>query len=659
MSGPRRIATGLPLLVVGLMLVCVIDGVVLGLTTGYFGGGYNSPRIDGTTEWLLFIAGGAVVDAFLLVWGFATASLVARATRWSGLTRTAFASGIAVLLPFTADVVSHQLHRVFGKVLGLDLLVELAGGRFSDAALTAISEAPTAAFGLATAGLGIALLVLLVRRLEAKLAPTELVPPSLASLALIGAAATLGGALLLQSADERWPVVAYGLDRKPGGMALRALVRRSTDWDRDGFGWMSRPPDPDPFDGEIHPFAAEIPGNGIDENGVGGDRPLGWRVDPTLPAPQTFASARPSFLLIFLESFRGDLIGQRLGPREVTPTLNDLADQGAASHHAFVHNPFTWISRAQLFQGRLRPIIGAPTLIDDFKAAGYRVAYISGQDDTHGTEDLIGFERADFFVDARANATRKTSRTALTVSLQVSWRLVLEQVHAYLDSTRADRRPLFLYVNLVDTHFPYHHDELEPLLGVAPVGRPEIRPWNARRVLETYQQAAANVDRAIGELLVTWRDHVGDAPILVTADHGQAFYEDGMLGHGQSVAANQSRVPLIVVGIGGDWPELIGMADLRGLILGGLFAGGGRPHFTPDPERRLFQFTGPLERPKEIALRTTSELTVYDLSTRRGRRIGADEVEAPLPGDSELAREVIWTWEALVAGDDQTPDAKP
>ena len=463
------------------------------------------------------------------------------------------------------------------------------------------------------------------------------------------ACAALGGALLLTAASERWPVLAYGLDRKPSGMALRTLVQQTTDWDRDGFGWLSRPADPAALDGSIHPFAAEIPGNGIDENGAGGDRPRDWAARSEPPPPEVESPAKPSFLLIFLESFRGDLIGRKLGSHEVTPTLARLAERGSASQQAFAHSPSTWISRAQLFQGRVRPVAGATTLIDDFKRRGYRVAYVSGQDDTHGGEDLIGFDRADFFADARSNAERKTSRTALTVSLQVSWRVVLEQVGAYLEATRDDRRPVFLYVNLVDTHFPYHHPELEPLLGVDPVERPEIRAWNAARVFETYLQAAANVDRAIGELLALWSKHVGDTAILVTADHGQAFYEDGMLGHGQSLADEQSRIPLIVTGLRGDWREPLGLADLRGLVLAGLVGGDGGAHFAPDPERRLFQFTGSLARPREIALRSSRELTVVDLSTGRALFAGADGVTAPLSAEDQRAREVVWSWERLAA----------
>jgi len=648
MSRRRRVATGLPLLALGCAVVFALDVLVLGMSTGYFGGGYNSPRLSGAGAWLAFVAGGALLDAFLITAGFAIAFALARTLRLAGLPRITFAAGLAVLVPVTLDVVSHQLHRVFGRVLGLDVLIELAGGSVSGAVLTAISEAPGALLGLVAAGAGVALAVAAARRLETRLAPRELAPPALGKLAALAAATALCGGLLLHVASQRWPVVAYGLERKPSGLALRTLVRTATDWDRDGFGWLSRPTDRAPLDPAIHPFAVEIPGNGIDENGVGGDRPADWRM-PSAPPVGAESPAQPSFLLIFLESFRGDLIGRKHGGQPVTPSLERLAALGSLSQRAFAHNPSTWISRAQLFQGRIRPVAGAPTLIDDFKRRGYRVAYVSGQDDTHGGPDLVGFERADFFVDARSSPERRTSRTALTVSLQVSWRVVLEQVRAYLESTRDDPRPVFLYMNLVDTHFPYHHAELEPLLGVIPVSRAEIRAWNAGRVFETYLQAAANVDRAIGELLALWHEHVGDSAVLVTADHGQAFYEDGMLGHGQSLADEQTRIPLVVKGIRGDWPEPLGLAELRGRVLAGLSGGAGGASFAPDPERELFQFTGSLARPREIALRSSRGLTVLDLATGQARLEGADGGATPLPTEDARLRELVWTWESVVS----------
>ncbi len=56
------------------------------------------------------------------------------------------------------------------------------------------------------------------------------------------------------------------------------------------------------------------------------------------------------------------------------------------------------------------------------------------------------------------------------------------------------------------------------------------------------------------------------AALLVTADHREALYEDGLLGHGQTLSEQQTRVPFIVHEIGGEWPEPNGLADVRGLL---------------------------------------------------------------------------------------------
>jgi len=40
-----------------------------------------------------------------------------------------------------------------------------------------------------------------------------------------------------------------------------------------------------------------------------------------------------------------------------------------------------------------------------------------------------------------------------------------------------------------------------------------------------------------------------------------------MLGHGQTLDVEMTRVPFILWGVGGDWPEPIGPTDLRALLL--------------------------------------------------------------------------------------------
>lgn len=636
-SAARRVASGPALLAAGLLLVGAADAIVLGLTTGYFGAGYNSPALRGTNAVGVFVSAGAVLDTFLLTVAFAAATGVGRIFRLQGSPRLAFASGFTLFLPVAFDVVSHGLHRVFGQVLGFDALIQLAGGRFGDAALEALTEAPAAFLLLGAGLLGITGSVRLARRADLHFGGRlELVPPSRAGLAWLLAVSTTGGAAILTAAAHAAPVLSFGFDHKASGRLLGLVIRLATDIDRDGSGLLSRPPDVAPFDASRHPFALEVAANGIDENGVGGDLPDHFRPQQPFPVPDRVAPRRPSFLLILLESFRGDLVGRRLRDHEVTPVLNRLAQEGASSDRSFAHTPLTWSSRAQLFQGRVAPTPGARTLIDDFHDLGYRVGYFSGQNDRHGGSDvLVGFERADAFYDARADRELRTSRTALPVSLQVSASRVIERVRKYLDETKDDPEPLFLYVNLVDNHYPYHHDGIDRLLDIDPVTRSEIRPENAQHVFETYLQASAHVDRKIGELVALWGERMGDAPLLVTADHGQSFYEQGMLGHGQSVDASQSRVPLIVRGIGGTWPEPLGLADLRGLLLTHLFEAPGRARFVVEPARRVFQYVGLLERPYLVALRGPDRSTSWAFaSSQAGEADSRDEL---LPA--------LWTWE--------------
>ena len=364
--------------------------------------------------------------------------------------------------------------------------------------------------------------------------------------------------------------------------------------------------------------------------------------------------ARPSLLIVFLETFRADLLDAEVDGRPVLPFLARLARENTRSDRMYVHSPWTVPSRSQLFAGELTPRPGQKTIVDDFRAHGYTVALFSGQDDSYGDSvDLMGAERADRFYDARQDLARRTSRTAASISLQVSSTTVLERVGEFLDG-RTDAKPLLLYVNLVDTHYPYTHREIEDVLGIGPMARDAIRADNAKAVFRAYANSAANVDRAVERLVEKWREHfpAEESAILVTADHGESFYEEGTLGHGQLLARAETQVPLIVSGIGGKWPEPIAISDLRHLLAANLFlprgAAAPRAELVGDPERRVFQYLGQLEKPKLIGVRTLDGLLAYDFRTGAAWQSGpADDARRPAPVESEPAEQLIWTWEAL------------
>ena len=242
------------------------------------------------------------------------------------------------------------------------------------------------------------------------------------------------------------------------------------------------------------------------------------------------------------------------------------------------------------------------------------------------------------------------------MSLQVSWKVLLERTLPFLEA-HDPQSPLFLYVNIVDTHFPYFHDQLDPILDVAPITRRDIRSDRAEQLRQAYANTAANVDRAVERLVEAWWSTLGagNSAIVITADHGQSFYENGFLGHGQGLGEIQTRVPLIVWGIGGEWPEPVAISDVRELLVGNLGEGrdspGQRPRarFVPDPQRRILQYAARLARPQVNGLRGLDGVAEF--------RFEGSEFSLPKSGrttdrggEARELEELIWSWEAAQAG---------
>jgi hypothetical protein len=221
----------------------------------------------------------------------------------------------------------------------------------------------------------------------------------------------------------------------------------------------------------------------------------------------------------------------------------------------------------------------------------------------------------------------------------VSWKRLKARVAEYLDA-RTPGKPLLLYLNYGDTHFPYDHRELDDVLGVPRLPRERISPDDPAGVFATYANSAANVDRGLEALLAHARTRLGDGALalVVSSDHGEALFEHGSLGHGLALDEAQTRVPLVVHGLGGDWPEPIGLTDIRAALQRALALPRGaeptRARFVPDPERRVLQYMALPERPRLLALRGLDTELRYDTS------------DPPNDADPEF-RELIRWWEAV------------
>jgi glucan phosphoethanolaminetransferase (alkaline phosphatase superfamily) len=637
------------------VLTSLIDAILLHRKYQIFTGGFLSvAHLADPLETVGFGLTSIVADLGIIaplvaigLWLFSRLGLNARPSILTVL-------AIAITPVLVIDFINYQIHSYLGDAFDFALTFEIAGRNAREIYAVAATHL-VAPIALLAANLAfVVFLIWMFKRYVPGWAPLPKAP----GLARVGV--EIAGVVLVSSiatglAYSSSESLEQALSKKPSGGAVVAILERLTDIDGDGYGVMQRPRDPAPFDGQIFPFAVEIPGNGIDENGVGGDLPVDVRPQSNTMSPVATWNNRPDVIFILLESFRADLLGASYEGKAVTPVLTSLAQTGTSATAAYSHNGFTAPSRFHLFSGQLFKSNDDTTLIDDFKVNGYEVGYFSAQDAALGGRAFdVGFARADTFYDAQVEPDRRYTMFATPASIALPYKVIIEKVTAYL-ADRKSNRPLFLYVNFQDTHFPYHNRYVHNLISDAALPRSRIGPDRVDELKATYLNTAANVDMAVGEVLSAFKEATGNANpgIIVTSDHGESLYDDGYLGHGIALNDIQTQIPLIVVNL----PVLIekpfGQIQLRKAIGKSLSHEPGTepaPHAVTSPSAAVFQYLGGLKRPRQIGLKSMSGRTIYDFRTGLFYASGTSwrRPEQLSETDARAFRSLIHHWEHLV-----------
>ena len=572
---------------------------------GVFGGGFGASHVvDAPTEWALVFGGVALAQALLVA---ALYLLIRKLHGRRGDTPLfllnylffTLAIGVALL------AVKYEVLSYFSDAIGFELIRNLGGGSLFDAFLFVLDEAGLLLMAGATAAAGYALCWWAMRRFGNGVD----VPDGLRWRQLLWLLVPLP---LLALAANREPDARYATARFNAFALAGAGFHQLTDFDRDGYSWFTAQLDAHPFNGSRHPFALDVPGNGVDEDGLAGD----FRFGEAAPSerPVTLPAAPKHLILVVLESVRGDAIGKTVDGVPVTPVLNALARQGSVAAEAYSHVGFTTASLKSLFSGRLDPAQGDPSLFRDFKANGYRIGVFSGQPESFGDiSAVVGMrESADVFVDAETLKDERASAFAAKGSLLIDGRKLLREFDRSFGKQEAWAQPNLLYVNFQEAHFPYHHPEMKRLLPGEPIARSDIAPENRGEVARTYWNAVAYSDWLVGQLIERLK-RLGvyeNSLIVVTADHGESLFDDDFLGHGHVINRQQTHIPLIVsekLGLSGP----VGLTDYRGIILSALGAEQPQPASRP-----VFQHIGPLHRPAAIGMVEAGGVwTVMNLET--------------------------------------------
>jgi len=179
-----------------------------------------------------------------------------------------------------------------------------------------------------------------------------------------------------------------------------------------------------------------------------------------------------------------------------------------------------------------------------------------------------------------------------------------------LDSAEGDKQ--FFWFHFFDVHGPYGDAAGKPLLYEPQIERAVIEGRGRRprgtpgdilaRAHDLYDADARVLDRHLARLLERLgRESATRATtVVLTADHGESFGEDGTFSHGRDVSDVQNHVPCVLSGTGiptGARTDVAGSADLFATILA-------RAGLTP-PDGRGRDLLATSDGPGTIGLRPT------------------------------------------------------
>jgi arylsulfatase A-like enzyme len=116
--------------------------------------------------------------------------------------------------------------------------------------------------------------------------------------------------------------------------------------------------------------------------------------------------------------------------------------------------------------------------------------------------------------------------------------------------------PFFLFLNSMDAHSPYtppppydtRYPGKDPAFRWSTWGSRPLRDRERDHLTSQYDGAIAHLDEELGHLIERLRqlDLFDNSLIVIVGDHGEAFGEHGVVGHGSSLYQTQLHVPLLV-----------------------------------------------------------------------------------------------------------------
>jgi arylsulfatase A-like enzyme len=368
--------------------------------------------------------------------------------------------------------------------------------------------------------------------------------------------AVLRYAIAVKTLDESniWPPIEFRLSITEGGETETVFVE-SVNRERPD-RWLDRETDLNRWSGQTVRLTFET------KLRRSRDRipPTASRILPSWGNPVLLSAdrygERPDLILISVDCLRADHVGAYGYARDTTPNIDRLAADGVVFETAVSNSSWTIPGHMSMFTGLLPSVHGATKrekldgsiayLSELLAAGGYHTGGVASW---IYVSQLFGFERG--FHTYRVLGDENTRAG--------------DGVDAALESVgRAKGRSQFLFLHLFDPHTPYlpPREYLETF-GPRPRDISDLHDKIIRlnkpasdveteEIKRLYDAEIAYTDRELGRFFdgLKTMGIYDRALILLTADHGEAFYEHGHWQHTESLYDEILGVPLIV-----KWPE--------------------------------------------------------------------------------------------------------
>ncbi|GGN98138.1 sulfatase-like hydrolase/transferase [Haloarcula pellucida] len=408
-----------------------------------------------------------------------------------------------------------------------------------------------------------------------------------------------------------------------------------------------------------------------------------------------------SVVLVTIDSFRTDYCGVAAGDTDTMPTLAAHAEDGLVFENAVAPGAATFASATSFLTGTdpvERPDAAGATredmkahvrehmaarrsVAEEFSERGYETAAFTANPWTSryfGFDE--GFDRFEDFMENDASSDLleggEQESTIGTLAMNaanwwqgqdmfMSWEALADEITEW--TAQADD-PYFLWVFLVDSHLPYlppkeYRTQSRLKTYPANMGLFLSRDLPFESILHdvlttAYENSLAYTD----EFLSFLTDEVGEDPLFVVhGDHGEAFGEHGMYGHGRQLYEHLVNVPLVVCnGPSGRVEEPFSLSRLPAL-LHGLASGD-----ESVPERLTEPYVYSSTRMPNVAVRgkdwkyiwSPDDRELYDLTDGEDaevddedlRAVGQDLVDFWLGSQSEKERVVAAAAELAESG---------